>query len=208
MAFSDAKAMPLTLAEHARHLKGSRIPRLWFITDERRSSDPLTSIASLPAGSGVIFRHYGAAGREHLAKAIARLCRRRRITLLIGGDWRLAQRVRAGGLHLPEGSRSHRRWKRGALLTAAAHSEKALVWADRVGADAVFLSPLFPTASHPGARALGTVRFSHLVRRRARTPVIALGGVAADRSLAARRAGASGFAAIGALAKRGRTRTN
>jgi thiamine-phosphate pyrophosphorylase len=40
----------------------------------------------------------------------------------------------------------------------------------------VFLSPVFPTASHPGAPALGIVRWAGLAHQ-AGLPVLALGGV-------------------------------
>jgi thiamine-phosphate pyrophosphorylase len=43
-------------------------------------------------------------------------------------------------------------------------------------ADAVLLSPVFPTRSHPGAAALGPARF-RLMARHAQMPVVALGGM-------------------------------
>ena len=45
-----------------------------------------------------------------------------------------------------------------------------------MNADAVLLSPAFLTRSHPGAAALGPLRF-RLLAAHARTPVIALGGM-------------------------------
>ena len=70
--------------------------------------------------------------------------------------------------------------------------------AQRAGADLLFLSPLFPTRSHPDARSLGRVRFAALAHATP-LPVIALGGVTARhrRSLAA--LGAAGWAAIDGL---------
>ena len=45
--------------------------------------------------------------------------------------------------------------------------------------DAVLLSPVFRTRSHPEAATLGPLRF-RLLAQRARMPVIALGGMNAD----------------------------
>jgi len=62
--------------------------------------------------------------------------------------------------------------------------------------DVVFLSPVFPTASHPGRAALTAVR-ANAIARAARVPVYALGGVEARN--AGRLSGFAGIAAIGAL---------
>jgi GTP cyclohydrolase II len=48
--------------------------------------------------------------------------------------------------------------------------------ADRAGADGMFLSPVFPTRSHPGAACLGAEGF-HALAAQAKCPVIALGGM-------------------------------
>ncbi len=85
------------------------------------------------------------------------------------------------------------------LLSVAAHGAASLARARRMRADLALLSPLFPTASHPAARPLGTVRFAGLARR-AGVPVAALGGITAARVAAVARAGAVAAAAVGALA--------
>ncbi|MDP7344501.1 MAG: thiamine phosphate synthase [Alphaproteobacteria bacterium] len=93
----------------------------------------------MPAGGAVILRHYGAPGRQDLARELAVLCRRRRIRLLIGGDARLAYAVGADGLHLPEWQvrRGPGRWRRwrppGWIVTAAAHSPASLFRAAGAG---------------------------------------------------------------------------
>jgi thiamine-phosphate pyrophosphorylase len=65
-------------------------------------------------------------------------------------------------------------------------------------ADLLFLSPLFPTRSHPGARILGRVRFAALARK-AGMPVIALGGIGRHEVRGLATLGAAGWAAIDAL---------
>lgn len=185
------------LNAQARRSGAPALPALLLLTDEARLPDPLAAAARLPRGSGVILRHYGAANRASLARALAALCRRRGLKLLVAEDWRLAAAVGAAGVHLPERPLRRFRPRRGWLVTAAAHSRPALVRAARIGAQAALLSPAFPTASHPGRPALGPVRFAALARA-APLPVYALGGVTAAR--ARRLKGAAGLAAIGALA--------
>lgn len=196
--------MIATLAKLARRLNSrSRLPPLILMTDAQRLPDPLPVAARLPPGCAVLLRHYEVVDRLELGRRMARLCRRRRLLLLVAGDVGLAAALRADGLHLPEGlARSGaiaaRLWtrKRGGLLTVAAHSRAALRRAAIQGADAALLSPVFPTASHPGAATLGARRFTRLTRS-AGLPVYALGGVTAKRLAALRHSGAAGVATVG-----------
>lgn len=191
---------------HARRCwpAAARLPPLMLITDRHRLRDPLAAAENLPPGSAILLRDYDDPERRVLAAALAALCRRRRLLLIVGGDPLLAAKTGAGGLHLPERLLRHRSRHRRQptwLLTAAAHGRAALRHAGTTGADACLLSPVFPTASHHGARPLGPWRFAALVRR-ARLPVYALGGV--DRRTARRLlgSGAGGIAAIGAFEQR------
>ncbi|GIX08659.1 MAG: hypothetical protein KatS3mg116_0369 [Elioraea sp.] len=187
----------------ARRLRrgGRHLPWLVFMTDPARGGDPLAGAARLPRGTAVILRHDGVPGRALLALRLGRLCRARGVSLIVARDAGLALRLRTG-LHLADGMTPPLRWRlhgRGPL-TAAAHGRAGLARARRFGAHLVLLSPLFPTASHPGAPALGTVRFARLVRG-AGVPVAALGGITPGRVAAAVRAGAVAVAAVGALAR-------
>ncbi|MGA3397996.1 MAG: thiamine phosphate synthase [Acetobacteraceae bacterium] len=149
---------------------------LWLFTDERRLADPCPSVARLPRGlAGVVLRHDGAPGREALGRALARLCRARRLALVVAGDVRLAAALGAG-VHLRGGRwPDHARTRRG-LLTSSAHGPVELRRARQAGANLAFLSPAFPTRSHPDAVGLGPARWSRLARG-ASLPVAALGGI-------------------------------
>ena len=124
--------------------------------------------------------------------------------LLVGQDASLARCVGADGVHLPERMVPRQgRWRRpnpAWLVTAAAHSESAVVRAHRAGADAAILSPVFPTKSHPGGACLGAVRFAALTHAAA-IPVYALGGVDGATAPRLNGTGAAGIAAVGALAR-------
>ncbi|MEA3010502.1 MAG: thiamine-phosphate pyrophosphorylase [Sphingomonadales bacterium] len=139
------------------------LPRLWLMTDERQGEHLWEALERLPKGSGVVFRHYGLAltERRRLFERLRVLAKRRRLLVLAGAGFR------GDGVHGGRG--------RG-LRSASAHNLRELKSAERSGASLVFLSPAFPTRSHPGARPLGPVRFG-LIARQARIPVIALGGV-------------------------------
>jgi thiamine-phosphate pyrophosphorylase len=115
--------------------------------------------------------------------------------LLIANDVGLAALVGADGIHLSEANAheashvrtQHPDW----LITAAAHGKL------RAGPfDALFLSPVFATASHPGAPALGAARANTLAKN-SRAPVYALGGITPANARLLR--GFIGIAAIGAL---------
>ncbi len=175
------------------------------MTDQGRLPDPEAAVRKLPRGSAVIVRDPGWPEREMLARRLRPICRARRLKLMIAADARLAYALGAHGLHLPErqliaGRRVWRRWRRpGFLITAAAHGSRALVTAQRLGVDAVLLSPVFPTSSHPGRPALGALRFARLVRL-STVAVYALGGITAATARRLSGSGVAGFAGISAIA--------
>lgn len=180
----------------ARHRKN--LPGLWLMTDERVADAALlAAIMQLPRGrAGIVFRHYRTpvAQRRALFVQVAVIARRRRLVLLLGGTARGAVAWKADGWHGPD----KRMACRPMIHSRAAHGN-ADVKADAVrNVDFLFLSPLFPTRSHPGAPALGRVGFALLARQSA-VPVIALGGVRSHHRRQLKALGASGWAAIDGL---------
>jgi thiamine-phosphate pyrophosphorylase len=178
------------------------------MTDAKRLPDPLPVIRRLPKGAGVILRHYDeparrAPARLALARRVAAVCRERCLILLIAGDWRLARMVKAAGVHWPERvlwrGPHHRNIEPNFLVTASVHSFAAIKRAERCGVDAVLLSPVFSTLSHPSVAPLGAIRFAAMLRR-AQPPVIALGGIDKRDCNRIARTGACGVAGIGLFA--------
>lgn len=182
-----------------RHRKTSPIPPLWLMTDERVEGDALLAAAErMPKGQGgIILRHYRSdpKTRRTLFKAIARIARRRRLILVLAGNSAGAAAWKADGWH----GRSTRQAVRPMLHSAPAHNAREILAAERAGADFILLSPLFPTRSHPGGRALGRVAFARLARD-AKVPVMALGGVNRTHRRVLASIGAAGWAAIDGLA--------
>lgn len=180
-------------------------PGLILLTDARLLPDPLPALRRLPQGSAVILRHYEwpSVRRLALARAMADLCRQRGLILLVAGDARLARAVGAAGVHLPQGllplAAGLRR--RFGVVTVAAHDAGAVARAARAGADAVLISPIFATASHPGAEGLGVVRFAALAHQ-ARCKglrVYALGGMNAVTVRRLTAVAMAGIAGIGGI---------
>lgn len=162
------------------------LPRLWLMTDERLGDGLWDALARLPRGSGVVFRHYGLSpgDRRALLTRVVTIARARRLVLV------------GSGIDGPDGTHHGRR--RGRLLTQPVHDRREAVAAIRQGADAVFVSPVFATRSHVGARALGRVKLGLMIRGLP-MPVIALGGMHAQRFRGLRGLGVYGWAGIDAF---------
>jgi thiamine-phosphate pyrophosphorylase len=170
----NRRPLPCALDLTRRDASGS-VPPLWLFTDSRRLPDPRAAVAHLPRGlAGVVFRHDNDPNRAALGRDLARICRARRLALVVAGDVRLAAALRAG-VHLRGGHWPGLLRPRG-FVTSSAHGFADLRRAARAGASLAFLSPVFATASHPGAPALGPTRWSGLARQSPIT-VAALGGI-------------------------------
>ncbi|WP_054946648.1 thiamine phosphate synthase [Novosphingobium sp. KN65.2] len=172
------------------------LPDLWLISDERIDAQLPHALARLPRGSGFIFRHYRLppARRRARFEQLARIARKHGHLVVLSGTPREARRWRAAGAY---GAPQRLAGGPTGLRLATVHSLRELAQANRTRADAVLLSPVFPTRSHPGAPHLGLVRF-RLMAARSCMPVIALGGMNAYRARSAR---IRKWAAIQGLAK-------
>jgi len=145
---------------------------LVLMTDDRKV-DWAKTVRALPQDSLVVVRARDANKRRALAETLQGLA-----PLLIADDPPLAAHTGAAGLHLPEiRMKQAVHWRARYphwIITSSAHSLRALMGAHVL--DAVFLSPVFPTASHKGAPALTPVRAAFIAAQ-APVPVYALGGI-------------------------------
>ncbi len=153
----------------------SALPSIWLVSDARNDKALEAALAALPRGSGLIYRHNHLKKARRLARfqALARQARRWGHLVVLSGRPAKTRRHGADGAY-----GSPRKLARGPaiLRLVTAHSLREIAEAHRARADAILLSPAFPTRSHPGQKALGPVRF-RLLAGRARVPVIALGGM-------------------------------
>ncbi len=133
-----------------------------------------------------------------LAEAALALCTSHGTKLMLHGRTDLISQLPVAGLHLP--------WAQAQELTArpiaealwlavSCHNAAEVAQAAAIGADFVTLAPVQPTATHPGAAALGWPAFCELAKR-SPLPVFALGGLDMIDSARARSYGAQGVAGI------------
>jgi len=170
------------------------LPRLWLMTDERMQDRLFPAIDRLPRRAGIVFRHYSLAEAERrpLFDRVRQVARRRGLVLLLAGSPVLALAWGADGSH------GTGRGRRRGLRSSPVHDLSEIRAAERSGADLLFLSPVFPTRSHPDAPVLGQAGFARLARM-THLPVIALGGMNAERGRQLQVHGAYGWAAIDAF---------
>ena len=169
----------------------AQMPLVLFTDDT--PCDWAAAARRLPRDSIVVVRGRDAKGRAALFDCLRPLPLR----LVIADDPELA--MEADGLHLPEArAREAAHWRArhpGWIITASAHSLRALMASTHL--DAIFLGPVFATASHPGGKVLSPARAAFMAAH-AMVPVYALGGVTA-RNAALLAPSFSGIAAIQAL---------
>ncbi|HYD13431.1 MAG TPA: thiamine phosphate synthase [Allosphingosinicella sp.] len=154
------------------------------MTDERLGQRLFDAVARLPAGAGIVFRHYGM-DEEERRFLFDRVRAAHTGLLLLAGPAEMAAMWGADGSH----------GRHQGAVTASAHDLAELRMAEAVGAQLVFLSPVYPTRSHPDAQVLGPAGFAALSAE-TELPAVALGGMDAPRAEGL--AGAYGWAGVDA----------
>ena len=147
------------------------LPLLWLLSDARNDAGLEEALRTLPSGSGFVFRHYHLAPDARRARfdALRKVAKARGHSVIVAGDPVGADADGAYGA-------AERIAKAPGLRLATAHNGEEIARAIAAGADGIFLSPVFPTRSHPGADTLGVHGF-HMLAKRSAIPVIALGGM-------------------------------
>ena len=165
-----------------------RYPICWLMTDERMGDALWPALRRLPPGAGVVFRHRATPPAERRAalRRVERIAAARRLVLLVAGGGSGKAGAHGGGGAAANGLRS---W--------AAHDRRAAIRGVRHGAGVLFVSPVFATRSHPGARPVGPMRAARIGHGLGAT-VVALGGMDARRWRRIARLGFDGWAAIDA----------
>lgn len=169
-------------------------PRAWLMTDERMGEKLWTAIDRLPIKhAGIVFRHYQTPPepRALLAQRIADICHRCSLALAIATDVDLARTIRADLVHNPPDPPSDLPFSR------SVHSLDEAEAAKTAGAALVFVSPVYPTSSHPGRKPLYRPMALRIAKA-AGAPAIALGGMNAFKSARLEREGFYGWAGIDA----------
>ncbi len=151
-------------------------PRLWLLSDARNDAGLEAALRRLPRGSGFIYRHYHLRPEQRIARwfDLRRIARARDHVAILADSSLTAREWGADGIY--GAPRALYPPTNDLLTLATAHNLADIGLANRLRADAVLLSPAFPTRSHPNAPALGPLRF-RLLAAHAQMPVLALGGM-------------------------------
>jgi len=146
------------------------------MTDERLGDHLWQALERLPAGAGgVVFRQaeLDPADRLAIGRKVAAVASARGLTLAVARSQILAEELGAQLVHNPDFA--------GKLsFSRSVHDEREAIAAKDAGASLIFVSPVFPTRSHPDRPALGVNR-SLTLAELAGVPAIALGGMNAER---------------------------
>lgn len=183
------------------------LPRLHAVTDPAilAREDLGVRAAAIAATGPVTALHVrdhtaGGARLSGLTTRFLALARPPEAAVMVNGHPEIVQALGAQGVQLRAGDLSPldaRRVLRAGWIGASVHSREEAETAASAGADFLLLGTIFESPSHPGQRAGGV----QLIRECAELalPVIAIGGMNAERARECRDAGAYGVASISAL---------
>jgi thiamine-phosphate diphosphorylase len=167
-------------------------------------TDAAGGLAAAARGATLVQLRDPAATVRRLEQEASRLVDASPLPVLISSRVDVALATGAAGVHLPENDlpvAAARALLGERLLGRSVHSVEAALQAAQEGADYVVFGPVFATASHPGRPARGLAALEE-VAAAVPVPVLAIGGIDAERAAACREAGAAGFAAIGYFSQR------
>ncbi|MEN0079243.1 MAG: thiamine phosphate synthase [Pseudomonadota bacterium] len=177
------------------------LPPVLVLTDPGRSAHPLELARCMPAGWGLIYRHFGTPDRAEVAGRLAQRAATGRFTLLIGEDPELAARVGADGVHWRGAGGRYRPGRARAfrLNTMSAHRPGQVRGPQPAWIAARVLSAVYPSQSRSAGPPMGPVRF-RLACLDGPIFVYGLGGI--DGPGAGRLGPGAGAAGVGTLAPR------
>jgi thiamine-phosphate pyrophosphorylase len=178
-----------------------RAPYVHRISHQLRIDDAPRFVArSLAMGATAVHvREPGLSARalHALVEAVVGAASGSSLTVLVSDRLDVALAAGAHGVHLPSSglpvARARAIAPPGFIVGRSAHSASEVEAA--AGADFVLFGTVFETPSKPGVGAQGLPALAAAVQQ-FRGPVLAIGGVSADRVAAVLDAGAAGFAAI------------
>lgn len=166
--------------------------------------DAAAGMRAVERGATIVQLRDAEAGGRALEREARLLVAESPVPVVVSGRVDVALAVGAAGAHLPAHdlpvAAARRLLGPDRLLGRSVHSRESAAAAEAEGADYVVFGSVFPTPTHPGQPAAGLDALGE-VAASVRIPVLAIGGVDAERAVACREAGAAGYAAIGWFAR-------
>ncbi len=165
--------------------------KLLLLTDSKRFDNQQAMLncidQALEGGVDTVVlreKHLDSAKLLSIASKLRMITHNHHAKLIIHSQADIAKAVAADGVHVDAASipdiSQMKRWLGDTfLVSASCHDELELKLAEQQGADFCFLSPVFPTQSHPNTPSLGVETFLQLASS-VNMPVIALGGIEPD----------------------------
>lgn len=184
-------------------LKCLSLPPCYAITGEFQNKDDFFKRFQSCVDTGIKLIQLRYKGTDkglllELAENSKKLCDEAGAKLMVNSNVDLLKLCNVDGVHLNSlllHEYSSRPIGKDKLLAASVHTRNDLLQAIKIETDFVVVSPVFNTASHPGASTLGYDGLYELTRHSS-IPVYALGGMKQDMMLDAKNSGAYGIAAI------------
>ncbi|WP_100446595.1 thiamine phosphate synthase [Glycomyces xiaoerkulensis] len=188
-------------------MNAASLPRLHVITDTRDGADPIAvAAAALEAGARLIQvrpeDHYSDRAAFDLAASLAERCDEHGARCLVNDRVHIAQAVGADGVHLGDDDLPVdivRRLLPAAVIGGTCREPEAARAARRAGADYLGVGPVYDTGTKNGLPPAIGLDGLAAVCAAVELPVIAIGGIDAERAGECRSAGAHGVAVVGAI---------
>lgn len=186
---------------------GRSIPRgLYAITDSTLiASEQMIEAVALAIQGGAMMIQYRNKGsdesyRQWEAQDLVNLCRPLGVPLIINDDIKLAQMVRAHGVHLgkddPHITEARAALGPNAIIGVSCYNDiKCAIAAEKAGADYVAFGSFFPSSTKPKA-VHADITLLCEAKKHLKIPVVAIGGITADNGAQLIAAGADLLAVI------------
>ena len=200
----DAPTVSPLLPANARVLQALNLPPVYAITQAGKLGveDFMRRLqAALERGVRLIQVREREMSLEELsrfAQRVVEVAHPYGARVLVNGDALAGSRAGADGVHLQSSQLMQLAAPPGNFWAASCHDARELERAAELGASFVVLSPVLPTASHPGDPGLGWEKFAALIRNYP-LPVYALGGMQVELLDTALQHGAHGVALLSGI---------
>lgn len=184
-------------------------PPLLVITDSELAGERLLAIVEECLAAGcrwfmVREKNMPLESVKKLTISIVKLTEKYSATVVVNSYPELVHQTGAAGAHLPWGmdvkAARHMVGEDG-LIGVSTHSVEQAVESEKLGADYVTLSPIYPSISKAGYQNPAGLQMLRDAVQRLTIPVIALGGIKPGNAKACVANGAAGVAVLGAVMK-------
>ena len=159
---------------------------LYFITDSRLTKKTVIDDVKSAVKGGVKlvqYREKDLSTKQMVAQAkeIKKICRKNNVLFIVNDRIDIALAAGADGVHIGQDDMPYETARKllgnKKIIGVTAHNLKESIYAEKKGADYIGLSPIFHTSTKADAgKACGTGMIKDVIKR-AKIPVVAIGGI-------------------------------